>query len=66
MFSHDWIKVIHFRQKYQRSDVVSFTCIVSGILIHCIIDSVNLDHLVTVVSAIFFNYKYIFPFVTEK
>lgn len=66
MFSQHWIKVMDFRQKYQRSDFVSFICIVSGVLIYCIVDGINLDHLVKVISAVFLNYKYTFPFVIEK
>ena len=48
MFSQHWIKVMDFRQKYQRSDFVSFICAVSGVLIYCIVDGINLDHLVKV------------------
>lgn len=60
IFSPHWIKVMHSRQKYQKSDFVSFICIISGVLIYCTTDGINLDHLVKLVSAIFLNYKYIF------
>lgn len=42
---------------------MSFMCIVSGVLIYCIIGSVNLDHLV---KAMFLKYKYIFLFGVKK
>ena len=56
MFLHDYIQVIHFWQDYSISDAVSF--LVHSIRRHImsvcpIINNVNFDHLIKVVSAKF-------------
>lgn len=59
IFSHDWIKVLHFGEEYHGSDVSSSVQNIRGSMMPaCLIaGDVNLDRLVKVLSARFLHGK---------